>query len=97
MGTNLKSHHTHNKLSVKIYLPLCRNINSHSAYFCQNKTRQLTIQNYTFERDENFKYIGVIPNEDNDHHTDLQERIKNANKTFSCYRHFLDIKMYLKN
>jgi len=31
----------------------------------QSKIRQLTIKNYTFERAENFKYLGVILNEDN--------------------------------
>jgi len=29
-----------------------------------------------------FKYLGVILNEDNNHQIDLQERIKNANKTY---------------
>ena len=38
-------------------------------------------KNYKFEGVENFKYLGVILNEDNNH-TDLQEIIKNANKTF---------------
>jgi len=38
----------------------------------QNKIGQLTIKNYTFERDENFKYL------------DLQERIKNANKILNA-------------
>jgi hypothetical protein len=28
-----------------------------------------------------FKYLGVILNEDNNNQIDLQERIKNANKT----------------
>ena len=48
----------------------------------QNKTGQLTIKNYAFERVENFKYLGVILNEDNNHQIDLQERIKKANKTY---------------
>jgi len=48
--------------------------------FKKNKIGQLTITNYTFERADNFKYLGVILNEDNNHRTDLQERIKNANK-----------------
>jgi len=48
----------------------------------QNKIGQLTIKNYTFERVDNFKYLGVILNEDNYHQIDLQERIKNANKTY---------------
>jgi hypothetical protein len=30
---------------------------------------------------ENFKYLGVIFNENNNKQVDLQERIKNANKT----------------
>jgi len=30
----------------------------------QNKIRQLTIKNYTVERVENFKYLGVIFNAD---------------------------------
>jgi len=33
-------------------------------------------------RVENFKYLGVILNEDKNNQIDLQERIKNANKTF---------------
>ena len=48
----------------------------------QNKTGYLTIKNYTLERVENFKYLGVIINEDNKHQTDLQERIETANTTY---------------
>ena len=54
----------------------------------QNKTGQFTVKNYTFERYEIFKYIGVIINKDN-HQTDLQERIKNANKTHFMLQKFL--------
>ena len=36
----------------------------------------------TSEREENFKYLGFIHNEDNINQIDLQERIKNANKTY---------------
>ena len=35
----------------------------------QNKIGYLTIQNYTFERVENIKYLGVIINGDNKHQT----------------------------
>jgi hypothetical protein len=35
-----------------------------------------------FGKVENFKYLGVILNEDNNHQIDLQERMKNANKTY---------------
>jgi len=54
----------------------------------QNKIGQLTIKNYTFERVENFKYLGVILNEENGHQIDLQERIKNANKTYFMLQKF---------
>jgi len=30
----------------------------------------------------NFKYLGVILNKNNNHQTDLQETIKNANRTY---------------
>jgi len=39
-------------------------------------------KNYTLRRAENFKYLGVLLNEDNKHQMNLQERIKNANKTY---------------
>ena len=48
----------------------------------QNKIEQLTIKNYTFERVESFKYLGVIINGDNKHQIDFQQRIKTANKTY---------------
>ena len=48
----------------------------------------MKIKNYKFERIEQFKYLGVIPNEDNNTQIDLQERIKNANKTYLCYKSF---------
>ena len=63
----------------------------------QNKTGQLTIKNYTFERADNFKYLGVILNEDNSRQIDLQERIKNANKTYFMLQKFIQIKIYLNN
>ena len=54
----------------------------------QNKLGQLTIKDYTFERAENFKYLGFILNEDNKHQVDLQERIKNANKAYFMLKKF---------
>ena len=63
----------------------------------QNKIGQLTIKNYTFERVENFKYLGVIFNDDNKYQTDLQERIKTANKTYFMLQNFFEIKIYLEN
>ena len=70
----------------------------------QNKIGLLTIKNYTSERGENFKYLGVILNEDNNHQIELQERIKNANKTYFMVQNFLKnksiskkLKLRLKN
>jgi hypothetical protein len=58
----------------------------------KNKTGHLKIKNYKLERVENFKYLGVILNEDNSnsnsHKMDLQERIKNANKTYFMLQKF---------
>ena len=58
----------------------------------KNKIRHLKIKNYKFERVENFKYLGVILNEDNNKETDLQERIKMLTKHILCYKNFLKIK-----
>ena len=54
----------------------------------KNKIGYLKIKNYKFERVENFKYLGVIFNEDNNNQTDLQKRIKNANKTYFMLQNF---------
>jgi len=52
----------------------------------------LKIKNYKFERAENIKYLGVILNEDNNNQIDLQERIKNANKTYFMLQQFFKTK-----
>jgi hypothetical protein len=52
----------------------------------------LKIKNYKFERAESFKYLGVILNEDNNHQIDVQEKIKNASKTYFMLQNFLKIK-----
>jgi len=63
----------------------------------KNKIGYLKIKNYKFERVENFKYLGVIFNEDNNNQTDLQKRIKNANKTYFMLQiFFLNINMSKK-
>jgi hypothetical protein len=54
----------------------------------KNKIGHLKTKNYKFERVENFKYLGVILNEDNNKQIDLQERIKNANKTHFMLQNF---------
>jgi len=54
----------------------------------KNKIGHLKIKNYKFERVENFKYLGVILNEDNYNQIDLQDRIKNANKTYFMLQNF---------
>jgi len=52
----------------------------------------LKIKNYEFERVVIFKYLGVILNEDNNNKIDLQERMKNANKTYFMLQNILKIK-----
>ena len=54
----------------------------------QNKIGLLKIKIYKFERAASLKYLGVILNEENNHQTDLQERIKNANKTYCMLQNF---------
>jgi hypothetical protein len=67
----------------------------------QNKIGHLKIKNHKFERVENFKYLGVILNEDNNHQ--IQEIIKNANKTYFMLQNFVEenifkkLKLILKN
>jgi len=39
---------------------------------------------------ENFKYLGVMINEDNNKQIDLQERIKNSNKTYFMLEIFFE-------
>jgi hypothetical protein len=63
----------------------------------KNKISHLKIKNYKFARVENFKYLGVILNEDNNNQTDLQERIKMLTKHISFYKNFLKIKTYQRN
>jgi cyanophycinase-like exopeptidase len=70
----------------------------------KNKIGHLKVKNYKFERVENLKYLGVILNEDNNNPTDLQERIKNANKTYFMLQKFFTnkniskkLKLALKN
>jgi len=53
---------------------------------------------------ENCKYLGVILNENNNNQVDLQERIKNANKTYFMLQTFFKninvskkLKLRLKN
>ena len=54
----------------------------------QIKLGHLKIKNYKFERVENFKYLGVMLHESNNNQIDLQERIKNANKTHFMLQKF---------
>ena len=46
---------------------------------------------------ENFKYLGVILNEDNNNQIDLQERITMLTKHILCYKNCLKIKTYQRN
>ena len=64
----------------------------------------MKIKNYAFERVENFKYLRAILNADNNPQTHLQERIKNADKTYFMLQNFFKnkniskkLKFILKN
>jgi len=60
----------------------------------KSKIGHLKIKNYKFERVENFKYSGVILNEDNNNQIDLQEGIKKMpTKHILCYKIFLKNKI----
>ena len=70
----------------------------------QNKIGHFKIKNYKFERVENFRHLEVVLNEDNNRQTDLQESIKNANKTYFRLQNFFKnkniakkVKLRLKN
>jgi len=70
----------------------------------KNKIGQLKIKNYKFYRVENFKYLGVIPNDNNNSQMDLQGRPHNANKTYFMLQTFFNntniskkLKLRLKN
>ena len=64
----------------------------------------MKIKKYRYEKVENFKYLGVILNEHNNNQIDLQERIKNSNKTYFVLQDFFKnkniskkLKLRLKN
>jgi len=70
----------------------------------KNKIGHLKIKIYKLERVESFKYLGVILNEDKNNQIDLQERMKNANKTYFMLQKFFKnkniskkLKLRLKN
>jgi hypothetical protein len=70
----------------------------------ENRLGYLKIKNFGFERVENFKYLGVMLKKDNNGQTDLQERIKSANKTYFKLQRFFKnkniskkLKLRLKN
>jgi len=70
----------------------------------KNKIGHLKIKSYEFERVENFKYLGVIVNEDNNNQIDLQDRIKIDDKTYFMLQIFFKnkniskkLKLKLKN
>jgi hypothetical protein len=62
----------------------------------KNKIGHLEIKNYKFVRVENFKYLGVILNEDNNNRIYLQERINNASKTYFMLQNFFKNTKHIK-
>ena len=62
----------------------------------KNKIAHLKIKIYKFEGVENFKCSGVVLNWDKNNQIDLQERLKNANKTYFMLQKFFKNKNGLK-
>jgi hypothetical protein len=62
----------------------------------KNKIGHLNLKKNKFERVENFIYLGVILNEDNNMQIDLQERIKNGNKIYFMLQTFFKNKTKIK-
>jgi len=100
---NIKCGHLKLGLQLKwgmLYIGMHRKYSARVSVFMS----LLFITNYKFERVENFKYLVVILNEDNICQIGLQERIKNANKTYFMLQKFLKnkntskkLKLRLKN
>ena len=61
-----------------------------------DKKKEIKIKN-TFEKVDNFKYLGVLINENNKKDFEIQERIKKANKAYFCYRTYLNPNTYPKH
>jgi hypothetical protein len=74
-----------------------RNVGTSNSDAGELPRRKHTTKNYKFERVKNFKYLRVTLNEDNNNQIDLQERTKNANKTYFVLERFLKIKTYQRN
>ena len=62
----------------------------------ENKIGHLKIKNYKFERVKYFKYLGVMLNGDNSNQINLQERIKNVNKTYFMLQKFFSKRKHIK-
>ena len=65
-----------------------------------HKKREIKINKYTFEKVDNFKYLGIIINENNKKEFEIQERLKNANKAYFMLQNILkskNIKIHIKN
>jgi len=54
----------------------------------KNKIGHLKIKNYKFERVENFKYLGVLLNKDNNNQIDQKKEEKMLTKHILCYKNF---------
>jgi hypothetical protein len=92
------------KLGLQINQEKNKNMTVERKKTLKQKLGHLKIKNYKFERVENFKYLGVILHEDNNHQIHLQESIKNANETYFLLQIFLKnkniykkLKLILKN
>jgi hypothetical protein len=72
----------------RIYIYIYIHTHTQETATIKTITISIIITIIKFERVENFKYLGVILNEDNNNQIDLQERIKSANKTYFMLQKF---------
>ena len=87
------------EIGLKINQDKTKYVILRKAKITGDKKREIKINKYTFEKVDNFKYLGVITNE-NKKEFEIQERLKKANKTYFMLQNILkskNIKIRIKN
>lgn len=69
-----------------------------TVHFRSNEDQSnLQEDNFTFEKVENFKYLGVNINSKNDMHREISERITNGNRCYYSINKILKSKLLSRN
>ena len=80
------------KIGLKINQEKTKYMILGTAKITGDKRGEIKVSKYTFEKVENFKYLGVIINENNKKEFEIQERLKNANKAYFMLQNILKLK-----